>query len=389
MQDRPFILKGNIKVNNFDEYIIGSVIKNDNVDNKECFVQLLDDNNINKFKRGYKGYIFESKPKDIDLNNLSYCYEINKFKTLINYDVIEILNDKYIRVLYRDDSEDNAIVVTNQCNSNCIMCPAPDSIRNSNNNPNIKKLLDLVHCIPNDTKHLTITGGEPGMIKDNLFVLLNECKKYLKETYFLLLSNGRVFSNKEFTRKFKQSILPNNIRVAIPIYADNSDMHDSITRVKGSFMQSVQGIKNLLAENIAVEIRIVVLKNNYKYLNDIAEFIVTELPNVKLVNIMAQEVMGNAFKNKDIVWISFDKLTNYLYNACITLIKNGINTNLYNFPLCNIDKRLYSIAKKSISDYKVRYKNECNECIMKKECGGFFFSTINVEGLKVNPIKFR
>ena len=36
--------------------------------------------------------------------------------TLIDYDVVEIINNKNIRVLYRDDSEDNAIVVTNQCN---------------------------------------------------------------------------------------------------------------------------------------------------------------------------------------------------------------------------------------------------------------------------------
>ena len=45
-----------------------------------------------------------------------------------------------------------------------------------------------------------------------------------------------------------------------------------------------------------------------------------------------------------------------VYDACLEIIKSGITVNLYNFPLCNIDKRLYSIANRSITDYKIRYK---------------------------------
>ena len=61
--------------------------------------------------------------------------------------------------------------------------------------------------------------------------------------------------------------------------------------------------------------------------------------------------------------------------------------NLYNFPLCSLDRRLYSIARKSITDYKIRYKEECDECLAKEECGGFFNSTINMKDIKVKPIK--
>ena len=86
------------------------------------------------------------------------------------------MNNKIIRVLYRDDSEDNAIVVTNQCNSNCIMCPDSDAVRNTKENPDIKKLLKQIRCIPDDTKHITITGGEPGLLKENLLKLLEVIK---------------------------------------------------------------------------------------------------------------------------------------------------------------------------------------------------------------------
>ncbi len=387
MNNRPLILKGNINIKNVDEYIIGKIIKNKNVeDRKEEYIQILDNENINLFEYGYKGYIFENRPQNIDLEKINYCTDVEDYKTLLDYDVVEIINKRVIRVLYRDDSDDNVIVVTNQCNSNCIMCPDSDYVRNTKENPNIKKLLEQIRCIPDDTKHITITGGEPGLLKENLFKLLNECKKCLTETEFLLLTNGRIFSNTDFANRMEESV-PQYIRIAIPIYAGNEKLHDEITRVEGSFRQAITGIKKLIERNIDIEIRIVVLKKNYQHLEEIAEFIVKEIPQVKMVNIMALEMTGNAYKNREQVWINFEEIKEYLYNACITLIRAGIITNLYNFPLCNLDERLYSIAHKSITDYKIRYKKECDECLAKEDCGGFFNSTINVKDIKVKPIK--
>lgn len=386
MNNRSLILKGNIKVRNIDEYIIGKIIKNKNVIDKENYIQVLDNSNLNLYEEGYKGYIFEEKPKNINLEKINYCDTIKDYQTLLDYDVVEIINNKMIKILYRDDSEDNVIVVTNQCNSNCIMCPDSDIVRNTRENPDIKKLIEQVKCIPDDTKHITITGGEPGLLKKNLLKLLEECKNCLPNTEFLLLTNGRVFSNTEFTDEMKK-VIPNNIRIAIPIYANNALLHDKITRAEGSFKQSIIGIKKLIERNIDVEIRIVVLKKNYKNLEQIANFITKEIPQVKMVNIMALEMTGNAYKNREQVWINFEETRDYLYKACIIIIKAGIITNLYNFPLCNLDKRLYSIARKSITDYKIRYKEQCEECLAKESCGGFFNSTINVRNINIKPIK--
>ena len=384
--NRPLILRGNIIVRNKDKYIIGKIIKNANVQDKENYIQVLDEENINLFQKGYKGYIFENKPQHIELKEINYCNNIKDYETLLSYDVVEIIDNKVIRVLYRDDSEDNAIVVTNQCNSNCIMCPDSDVVRNTKENPDIKKLLEQVKCIPDDTSHITITGGEPGLLRENLLKLLEECKIDLPNTEFLLLTNGRIFADKNFTEEIKK-VIPENIRVAIPIYADNEKLHDGITRAKGSFKQAVLGIKRLIENNIDVEIRIVVLKKNYQYLEDIAKFIVQEFPEAKIVNIMALEMTGNAYKNREQVWINFKDVKEYLYKACITIIKAGIIVNLYNFPLCNLDERLYSIAHKSITDYKIRYKEQCEECLAKENCGGFFNSTINVKDIEIKPIR--
>lgn len=384
MNERPLVLKGNIKLNS--DYLIGKIIKNKHTEEKCNSILVLDDEHLYLYEEGYKAYIFDNIPKNINLKDINYCYQIEKIDTLIDHDVIEIINNDVIKVLYRDDSDDNAIVVTNQCNSNCIMCPDSDFVRNTKDSPYIEKLLEQVRYTPSDTKFITITGGEVGLLKDNLVRLLSECKEYLNDTEFLILTNGRVFSNTEFCNKVCNN-LPSKIRFAIPIYADNEKLHDEITRAKGSFKQTIIGIKKLISRNIDIEIRIVVQKKNYKFLNDIAKFIVKELPNVKMVNFMGLEMLGNSIRNKEQVWVNYLDFKDYLYNAALTIIKEGIMVNLYNFPLCNLDKRLYGLATKSITDYKVKYKEECNNCKAKDTCGGFFFSTINMKDIKVKPIE--
>lgn len=386
MSDRPFILKGKIQVRSTDNYIIGSIVKNKNVDDKLYYIQVLDSQFSNLFEPGYLGYIFINWLPKCNLDNITYATEISNVETLIDYDVVEFIDNTYIKVLYRDDSDDNFIQVTNQCNSNCIMCPDSNQVRNNNYIPDINKIKRQIQCIPDDTKHICITGGEPGILKYDLIEVFKQCKECLPETNFLLLSNGRVFSDINFTNKFVKNI-PDNIQIAIPIYASNPTLHDNITRANDSFNEAIAGIKNLLKYNIDIEIRVVVLKLNYKYLNDLAKFISKELSNVKLVNFMALEMSGNAFKNRSEVWVNFDEVKDILYDASITLIKSGITTNLYNFPLCKVDRRLVSIAQKSISDYKIRFKLECKMCKLQQYCGGFFFSTINMKEIKVDAVR--
>ena len=50
---------------------------------------------------------------------------------------------------------------------------------------------------------------------------------------------------------------------------------------------------------------------------------------------------------------------------------------------------LSSSETNSITDYKIRYKEECEKCDLNKMCGGFFASTINMKDIKVHPILLK
>ena len=111
MYNRPLVLKGNINIKNDDKCIIGKIIKNKNTETKENYIQVLDNENLNLYQKGYLGYVFEEEPKNINLTEINYCSNIKSYETLLDYDVVEIVDKLYIKVLYRDDSDDNAIVV--------------------------------------------------------------------------------------------------------------------------------------------------------------------------------------------------------------------------------------------------------------------------------------
>jgi His-Xaa-Ser system radical SAM maturase HxsC len=238
--------------------------------------------------------------------------------------------------------------------------------------------------IPSDTAHLTITGGEPTLLKWDFLDAMQRCKEKFTNTEFLMLSNGRSFADRSYRAAFLRSI-PQHFRLAVPIYSDTATIHDSITRSSGSFNQTITALKALQYAT-AIEVRIVVMKNTYKALPLIADFIAATLPHIQTVSIMGMELLGNAALNREELWVDFSDTVPYIEDAVHTLLSGGIDVRIYNYPLCNLPRSLWSIAARSITGYKVRYHEDCAQCSVKNLCGGFFFSTLRLANIHVNPV---
>lgn len=366
--------------------LVGKVVL-DNLCTEDSTILFIKDSQYESYKDGYKGYIFESNDIPNELkerlihNNVKFISGISS-KNVKPGDIVEMnLEKNSCKVLYKIDSADNVILTTNQCNNNCIMCPDADGIRKSRQNADINKLKLIVNLIDNKTKFICITGGEPTLLKQDLFGLLDICKRRLNNTEFIMLTNGRAFYYENYTRKFV-SCSPTNIIIGIPIHSSKEEVHDLITRARGSYKQTFTGIKNLLKYNQLVEIRVVINKLNYSELNAIAEMIVAEFPECYRVNFMAMEILGNAYFNIEDVWVDFQEFSEILEKACMTLLSRGIRAYIYNIPLCYVNKKLWSITKKSITEYKIKYGEECNNCKVRDKCGGFFYSTKKFKNLK-------
>lgn len=309
--------------------------------------------------------------------------ENEKLNILCEEDVLQFRDNGVGFVFYSSEADDNTIVPTCVCNSNCIMCPIPENVRRNSDISNIDFLLLQAKHIPKGAKHITLTGGEPFVLGKDIFILLKYIRDELPYTSLQILTNGRIFASKAYFNELINSI-PSNLEIGIPIHGANKDVHDYITSAPGSFDQTIIGIKRLIARGIKVELRIVVSKLNVAYIKDIASLIVKEFPKVNSVKIMGLEMLGNAAVNMESVWLPYQDAFDKSEDAINILLSTGIDVAIYNFPLCVVPKKYWGIYKRSIGESKTKYLTECEKCKEKAVCGGFFSGTIRLID-KVTP----
>lgn len=317
--------------------------------------------------------------REIKINNIEEAQNMN------NYDVCEIWPDGRIYRYYDACSIDNYFFVTGKCNSNCIMCPSADYSRKNGNTANIGDLIEIAKHIPSDAAHLTITGGEPFVAGEAIFDFIDFLKCKFEETEILILTNGRAFAIDSFYNKLIDTI-PNNCIIGVPIHGSTTELHDYITQAKGSFNQTCTGLKRLIKHGIRIEIRIVVSAINLTDITNIANLIVSEMPGVSYISIMAMEMTGSAYVNKERLWINYRDAFTATIDAIKILLNAGIDVKLYNFPLCAVKKEYWTLCEKSISPDKVKFSSSCDLCSMKSACGGVFSGTYMLENKELKPI---
>jgi len=89
---------------------------------------------------------------------------------------------------------------------------------------------------------------------------------------------------------------------------------------------------------------------------------------------MGLEFMGFARTNADALWIDPLEYQDELEAALEILSDARIPCFIFNHQLCLLKPSLHHFAKCSISDWKNEYHEECDACVLREECGGFFAS---------------
>jgi His-Xaa-Ser system radical SAM maturase HxsC len=305
-----------------------------------------------------------------------------EFEYLTNGDVVSIHPSGFVRTLYRKNSPHNFILVTDQCNSFCLMCSQPP--KQVNDFDRIQEHLRLIDLIDPQTEEIGITGGEPTLFKDDFLRLIEHCKNRLPYTSLHVLTNGRLFYYHEFARKLAAIGHP-GIMLGIPLYSDVDSEHDFVVQASSAFDETVSGLHHLARYQVPVEIRVVIHKLTYRRLPKLAEFVSRNFPFALHVALMGMEMYGFVNKNLEELWIDPRDYQSELREATETLFLAGMNVSIYNHQLCVLDQRLWPFARKSISDWKSIYLEECNPCVLRNECGGFFQSAARRHSSHITP----
>jgi len=363
---------------NINTGIVGKVTtKRQFFSSKKNLIYVTNDKNISK---GYLASITSSN--GVFNKTLQYVDNVENISELHDNDIIIVYPNGNIIELFDSTSIHNSIFITERCNSNCIMCPQPPVKEEEDK---LKLNLKYISLIDKKTKSISITGGEPTLIGDKLFDILNAINSRIPSASINILSNGINFANYEYAKQFAQ-VIKQEIVVDIPIFSDIDTIHNSIVRVN-SFYKTIQGIYNLAKFNIKIGIRIVVHKMNYDRLPELSEFIYSNFPFVYHVTFIQMEPVGFARYNLDSLWIDPLDYNNELKKAVLNLHNRDIYVSIFNAQLCVLPDELKRFSVQSISDWKDIYIQECDTCIQKKQCGGFFSSSNEIHSRGISAFK--
>lgn len=295
-------------------------------------------------------------------------------------DVILISTDGKITKLYDIYSDQNVIMATERCNHRCIMCPQPpiteeDDMTQFN--------LDLISLFNKNTREVGISGGEPTLIGDQLFTIINHIKKCLPKAGITILSNGVRFADVDYAMKLAMCN-HHDLQIDIPLFSDNSSLHNFIVGAN-TFYKTVRGLYNLAIFRQKIGIRIVIHKLTYKRLPQLADFIYHNFPFVGQVAFMEMEPYGLAKENLDNLWIDPYDYNEELRDAVLFLRDRNMSPLIYNAQLCVLPEDIREFAVKSISTWKDIYISECQKCLLKEQCPGFFSSNLDIHSSHIRP----
>ncbi|MGV1951065.1 His-Xaa-Ser system radical SAM maturase HxsC [Agrobacterium vitis] len=268
--------------------------------------------------------------------------------------------------LVRPESRHNTFLVTEQCDHLCVMCSQPPKKHHADL---FDQFLVAATLAPENSR-ITISGGEPLLHKQRLFQFLLAAAKTRPDISFHVLTNGQFFEAADFS--VLDEIGRDRILWGIPLYASETQLHNSIVGKKGAFERLLKSLSILMTAGAAVELRTVVLQQNWDALPELANYISTRLPFIEIWAIMQLENIGygrmnwaHSFKDTS---MDFDQLR----RAVNLAMGRGLQTLLYNFPLCTIPPQYRHLAPATISDWKSKFLDPCETCSLRSTCGGFF-----------------
>ena len=267
------------------------------------------------------------------------------------------------------------------CNNHCRHCVQGDK-REKFGNKSLEKITQEIKMASKVSKELVITGGEPTLHKDFL-----EIVRLARQSGFELVNlqtNGRMLYYKEFcTEIIKAGV--NSFTVALAGHCDK--LHDFITTSRGSFVQTVEAVRNLKSLGQYVAINSVVSKLNYRYLPQMARFFV--MLGVDQYQFAFVHPLGNAWCNFYSVVPRMSLIEPYVKAGLGIGIKAGKHVMAEAIPYCFMEGYEGCVAERFIpdtivydadniiEDYTILRKTEgkkkrpsCAKCKFFKICEG-------------------
>jgi len=288
------------------------------------------------------------------------------------------------------------LCIWDKCNNRCKTCSNPDLPWKSIKTGIVKKdtysYEEIISRIENRRKngrlsnYILMTGGEP-TLHPRFLDLLKYISKNFPDKRIGLLTNGRLFLYKTFTQEVLKI---NNLHIGTSIYGHNDRAHDRVTQAKGSFEQTISGLKNILLyrnPTHQIEVRTVISKLSYLHLDKMVGLVSDQFPLIDRFILIFLEFEGQAVKYLKETKVSYAQVASQLKKAQ-PFFKEFKEIRLYHFPLCTLDPSLWPYVWRTLPKSEITFLSSCQNCKYRKYCLGIHKDHIKYMGDKeFKPIK--
>jgi pyruvate-formate lyase-activating enzyme len=265
------------------------------------------------------------------------------------------LSRKYLKA-------DNLLILhlTDRCNNRCGFCMV-DGIHGRFSFP-YDAALTLMDTLPPGSK-VDLFGGEPTM-HPRFLDLLQEIRD--RDLKCSVATNARLFAREDFCQAVVERT-GRELYVRTSLHGLSAESHDAVTRSKGSFAQTMQGVAHILARGLVCQINIVVTKQTLPDLVAITRFVADNgVPMIKFGLIV------DAGSCADMV-PTLEETGHVLREAMDLAMEKGLIVTVEKAPLCLVPSHLQHFSTERLLGKWPRVFDDagaCGSCVVRKWCDG-------------------
>ncbi len=264
-----------------------------------------------------------------------------------------------------------------QCNNNCVFCSEADEYMENLKPKTFKEVEKEIREVRKEYDFVNLMGREPTLRSDFLDILKLVKSLDFKQVGFT--TNGRMLAYPEFTRE----VLGAGVnQIVISLASASPKVHDRVTRVAGSFNQTLSAIKNVIrfkSPETSLIVNIPLNKLNYSSLKSTLELLIDL--GVKEINLLFVAPLSKRSRSRKIV-MRMSELGKYVFETIKPYCgKSDVKFLLVEFLPCSLSKeaRKYFFSCLEKNPGKVRIPL-CEKCSYKNQCDGVLEDYIRLYG---------
>jgi MoaA/NifB/PqqE/SkfB family radical SAM enzyme len=278
-----------------------------------------------------------------------------------------------------------------ECDHQCLCCPLTtyDRLHKRLSFEQIKERISLIKR-QDEAPHIVLSGGEPMLHPDFLKIL-----DYVVKEGFLVtvLSNAVRCKNRDFVKSIKDITPADGFEIITAVHSSTPYIHDRLTGVTGSLLDTLEGLDNLVAEDIPFTIKHIFNKISLPTLAETFKYLEEHYPPQVGFQFCTMDYSGRAGKNVEELFVSMDEIRNPVEAVLDDLERKMVKKRSISFietPFCLTDPyywKYYNNASCGLDTYiapntgerRVAYEvasacgafyEPCQKCMVKNWCAG-------------------